>query len=192
MSGWAQSSIMLIGHALATAVYLFAAVLGRSHRGEQAGGRAVSVTIAIGIALHSVSIYGLHLQDPPVPLESFPLALSLIGWLIAAAYLGALSFARVGRAGPWVALLAATFTLIAELALQVGAGVEPLPVLRSSGRRVHGGLRRQTSCSITASNVSRRGWPVSKPSGMRACAWALRKASERVQPSKASRLAQVE
>src|SRR5512144_2573446 len=47
-------------------------------------------------------------------------------------------------------------------------------------------------CSITASKVWSFGCPRSTPSGMRACWWALRKASERVQASKAARLSQVE
>jgi hypothetical protein len=44
----------------------------------------------------------------------------------------------------------------------------------------------------TASNVWSFGWPRSTPSGMRACWWAFRNASERVQASNADRLSQVE
>ena len=47
-------------------------------------------------------------------------------------------------------------------------------------------------CSITASNSRRVGCPRSRPAGVRACACALRKGSERVQLSKAARLCQVE
>jgi ABC-type uncharacterized transport system permease subunit len=110
----------LIGHALAAALYLFAAVLGwRPARGVVRG-RGIGWILGAGAALHTLGLYGMHLEQPPVPLESVPAALSLIGWLVSLAYLGALTAARVQSAGAWVALVAALFTLVAELGLQIG------------------------------------------------------------------------
>jgi ABC-type uncharacterized transport system permease subunit len=112
----------LIGHALAAALYLSAAVLGwRPLRGLHPG-RGVRWLLAAGAALHALGLYGMHRQDPPVPLESVPAALSMIGWLLSLAYLGALGVARVQSAGAWVALLAALFTLSSEIGLQHGVG----------------------------------------------------------------------
>jgi ABC-type uncharacterized transport system permease subunit len=111
----------LAGHALAASLYLLGALLGwRPARGVERG-RGVRWSLMGGAALHTLGLYGMHLEQPPVPLESVPAALSLIGWLISLAYLGSLSVARVQSAGAWVALLAALFTLGAELGLQLGA-----------------------------------------------------------------------
>lgn len=111
----------LLGHGLATALYLLGAVLGwRPARGVQRAS-AVRLCLAFGAVIHSLGLYGLHLQVPPVPLESVPAALSLIGWLVSVAFLGALRLARVQTAGAWVALVAAAFTLAAELGLQLGS-----------------------------------------------------------------------
>lgn len=110
----------LLGHALAAALYLSAAVLGwRPARGVERGS-GVRWLLAAGAALHALGLYGMHLEQPPVPLESVPASLSLIGWLVSLAYLGALAAARVQSAGAWVALVAALFTLAAELGLQLG------------------------------------------------------------------------
>ena len=55
------------------------------------------------------------------------------------------------------------------------------------------GLRfHPAQLSSTASKSASRGCPLNRPAGVRACACALRKASERVQASKAARLCQVE
>ena len=44
------------------------------------GARASALVVGSRRALHAVGFYGLHLQNPPVPLTTFPAALSLIGW----------------------------------------------------------------------------------------------------------------
>jgi ABC-type uncharacterized transport system permease subunit len=111
----------LLAHALATALYLFAAFLGWAHRNERGGFRGVSFVIAFAVLIHALGFYGLHLQTPPVPLSSFPAALSLIGWLLALAWLAAIRRLPAREAGPWVGLLAAAFTLTAELGLQLSA-----------------------------------------------------------------------
>jgi ABC-type uncharacterized transport system permease subunit len=115
----------LLAHSLATALYLFAAFLGWTQRSARDGSRGVSYVIASATLIHALGFYGLHLQTPPVPMSSFPAALSLIGWLLALAWLAALRRLHMRDAGPWVGLLAAAFTLSAELGLQLG-GPEPL------------------------------------------------------------------
>jgi len=111
----------LLAHGLATALYLFAAFLGFTRRSSGRSGRGVSFIVAFAAMIHAVGFYGLHLQTPPVPLSSFPAALSLIGWLVAVCWLAALRRLRARDAGPWVGLLAAAFTLPAELGLQLAA-----------------------------------------------------------------------
>ena len=111
----------LLAHGFATALYLFAAFLGWTRRSTRGGWRGVSFIIAFATLIHACGFYGLHLQTPPVPLSSFPAALSLIGWLLALAWLAALSRLQMRDAGPWVGLLAAAFTLPAELGLQLSA-----------------------------------------------------------------------
>ena len=73
----------LLAHSLATALYLFAAFLGWTRRSTRGGFRGVSFVIALATSIHALGFYGLHLETPPVPMSSFPAALSLIGWLIA-------------------------------------------------------------------------------------------------------------
>jgi ABC-type uncharacterized transport system permease subunit len=117
----------LLGHGLAAASYLLGAMLGwRPVRGVERG-RALRLCLGAGAVLHTLGLFGLHLQHPPVPLESVPAALSLIGWLVSVSFLGSLRIARVQSAGAWVALLAAAFTLAAELGLQLGAAPSQAP-----------------------------------------------------------------
>ena len=121
----------LLTHSLATALYLFAAFLGWTRRTTRGGYRGVSFVIAFATGIHAVGFYGLHLERPPVPMSSFPAALSLIGWLIALAWLAALRRLHMRDAGPWVGLLAAAFTLSAELGLEwsvPAASAVPEPV----------------------------------------------------------------
>jgi ABC-type transport system involved in cytochrome c biogenesis permease subunit len=117
----------LLGHGLATALYLLGALLGwRPLRGVE-GGRALRLCLGAGALLHTLGLYGLHRQQPPVPLESVPAALSLIGWLVSVSFLGALRIARVQSAGAWVAPVAAAFTLSAEVGLQLGIAPAQAP-----------------------------------------------------------------
>jgi len=113
--------VTLLAHGLATALYLFAAFLGWTRRSTRGGWRGVSIIIAFATLIHACGFYGLHLQTPSVPLSSFPAALSLIGWLLALAWLAAVRRLHMRDAGPWVGLLAAGFTLSAELGLQLSA-----------------------------------------------------------------------
>jgi ABC-type uncharacterized transport system permease subunit len=110
----------LLAHGAASALYLFAAFLGWT-RGPGLHPRAARWVIAAAVVIHTAGFYGLHLQDPPVPLSSFPAALSLIGWLTALIWLLAPRALHLREAGPWVASLAAAFTIPAELGLQLAA-----------------------------------------------------------------------
>ncbi|MFI5317124.1 MAG: cytochrome c biogenesis protein CcsA [Myxococcota bacterium] len=111
----------LLAHGLAAAIYLFAAFLGWTRHSGSLGDRRVSFIIAFAVTVHAAGFYGLHLQSPPVPLSSFPAALSLIGWLAAVGWLAGLRKLRARVAGPWVGLLAAAFTVPAVLGLQLAA-----------------------------------------------------------------------
>ena len=120
-----------IGHTLGAALYLAAALLGARPGVDggagSRGGRGVLALLAAGAVSHAVGFVGFHLVSPPVPLESVPAALSLIGWLVASAYLASLRLARVSIVGPWVAAAAFAFTLLAEIGLRFfpATGVSP-------------------------------------------------------------------
>ena len=105
----------LVAHGFAGALYLFAASLGWN--GRNPGG--IRFVVAFAALLHAVGFYGLHLQQPPVPLSSFPAALSLIGWGVALAWLVAPRRLGLRSSGPWVAAVAAGFTVPAVLGLQL-------------------------------------------------------------------------
>ena len=113
----------LLGHGLAAALYLFAAVSGWRPDAEGPARRWVPRVIALGVGVHGLGLYGMHLQSPPVPLESLAAALSLMGWLVGVAYIGALAFAQVRTGATWAAGLAALLTLLALLGLQNQAAV---------------------------------------------------------------------
>jgi len=120
--------VTLVAHGFAGALYLFAAFLGWTGRKLGLGARGVPLTVALAAALHAFGFYGLHLQEPPVPLSSFPAALSLIGWGAALAWLLAPGWRRVRGSGPWVATIAAGFTVPAVLGLQLSAPhLDPAP-----------------------------------------------------------------
>jgi ABC-type uncharacterized transport system permease subunit len=111
----------LVAHGFAGALYLFAAFLGWTGRNLGLGARGVPLVVGFAAALHAVGFYGLHLQNPPVPLSSFPAALSLIGWGVALAWLIAPRRLGLRSSGPWVATIAAGFTIPAVLGLQLSA-----------------------------------------------------------------------
>ncbi len=103
---------------LAALSYLAASALGalaRTH-GRTAGGMVV--LLVLGAALHAVGFVDLHSQIPPVPLESFPAALSLMAWLIVVAYLLCLRMLPLRAVGVWVGAAAGLTTLAAGLALR--------------------------------------------------------------------------
>ncbi len=110
-----------LGHELAAVLYLAAALYGWAGRQRERSGRVVVWGTAVGALPHALGFYGLHLEDPPVPLESFPAAISLIAWLIVLAFLGSLALARVRSAGSWVATVAALLTALADLGLWLRA-----------------------------------------------------------------------
>ncbi len=110
---------------LAAVLYLGAAVYGFSRRRAGAPGPYVVWGLGLGATLQAGGMFALHLQTPPVPLESFPAALAVVGWLIAAGFLASLVFVRVRSTGPWVAVLAALFTLLADAGLWLSIATEP-------------------------------------------------------------------
>jgi ABC-type uncharacterized transport system permease subunit len=112
-----------LGHELAAVLYLGVALYGWSGRGKEQAERVVVSGVAVGLVAHAVGLYGLHVQSPPVPLESFPAALSLIGGLIVVAFLGSLVVAPVRSAGVWAASSAAVLTGMADFGLWVRAPV---------------------------------------------------------------------
>ena len=121
----------LAAHGVATALYLFAAFLGWTRRGAGNGKHRVPYAIALAALIHAAGIWALHVAEPAVPLSSFPAALSMIGWLTALAWLGVLLNVRLRGAGPWVGSVAAAFTLMAEIGLQIAA-----PALEAEGESV--------------------------------------------------------
>jgi ABC-type uncharacterized transport system permease subunit len=104
-------------HLLAAAVYAIATLVGMRAvlRGSAASQSAW--LLGAGALLHVGGFVALHGGEPPVPLESFPAALSLIGWLIAASYLMSLRFAHVRGVSAWVGGAATAFTGLAALGL---------------------------------------------------------------------------
>lgn len=121
---------------LASVLYLGAGLYGVTRRAEPSALRAVHWALGLGVLLQTAAIWGMHRGDVPVPLESFPAALALIGWGIAAVFLAALAFARVSTAGPWVALLALLFTGLADVGLWLVAP-PPEPAGSSAWSHAH-------------------------------------------------------
>lgn len=136
----------LLGFALAAALYLLSAAAGFRTRAIGRGGvvvvgddgadpdgaqasaaaspRPIALLMGAGVLVHGLGLWGLHVEEPPIPLESFPAALSVIGLLVAFGFLVSMAAARVGTAGGWVALVAALFTLSAEVGLQLSVSAE--------------------------------------------------------------------
>ncbi len=115
---------------MTTALHLLAGLLYAAAAGIDApsAGRARAGTwlLGAGALVQALAYVSLHAEQPPLPLESFPAALSLIGWLVAISYLSSLGFARVREVGRFVAAAAASFALIAALGMWLG----PRPGLR--------------------------------------------------------------
>lgn len=116
-----------VAHLLAAACYLGAAGTGffaRSGRRD----RAVAWLLGLGVVLQVVGFFGFHRTDPPVRLDSFGAALSLIAWLTVAAFLLSLGLARLRAVGVWVGALASALIAAGAVALRVppvegGAGL---------------------------------------------------------------------
>jgi ABC-type uncharacterized transport system permease subunit len=110
--------IVPLAHELAAALYLASALVGWTAPARARRGGAVTVLLALGAAAHVLGMVHFHRVSPPVQLDSFPAALSLIGWLLAGAYLLALAAARIRAVGPQVGGLAFAFTFLADLGLR--------------------------------------------------------------------------
>jgi ABC-type transport system involved in cytochrome c biogenesis permease subunit len=110
-----------LSHEIAALLYLLAALLGWRAVATGAPVRSVLWFLGAGVLVHAAGVVVLHREDPPIPLASFPAALSLIGWLIAVSYLLSLRFARIRGISGWVSLAAAFFTVIAWGGLFVGS-----------------------------------------------------------------------
>ena len=111
-------------HLLASACYLAALVRGVAGLRSGTAPSSVPLLLGGGALLHATGFVVLHAHVPPIPLESFSTALSLIGWLIPTSYLFSLRVARVRGVGTWVAGASAVFTAAAAIGL---LGVEELP-----------------------------------------------------------------
>ena len=107
-------------HEIAAALYLGAAAAGGWSVLKGRVARWVPHLLVLGALVHAMGFVVLHRDEPPIPLESFPAALSLMGWLIAVAYLLSMRFARIQAVGSWVGLVAGLFTGVAWLELLVG------------------------------------------------------------------------
>lgn len=116
-------------HQLAAVCYAGAALLGWRALATGRQLRSTPFLLALGVGVHAAGFVVLHDADPPIPMESFPAALSLIGWLIAVSYLLSMRIAQVRGMGVWVGLAATVFTGIAWVELLVG----PTAVRDSAG-----------------------------------------------------------
>ena len=123
-------------HELAALFYLTGALLGWRSAREGGRMRAVPPLLGVGVAIHAVGFLTLHLEEPVTPLASFPVALSLIGFLIAVSFLLSLRFADVRGVATWVAVAAALFTGLASFDLVIGPSAEIRP--EDSGAWSHG------------------------------------------------------
>jgi ABC-type uncharacterized transport system permease subunit len=117
-------------HLLASGCYLAALVRGVAGLRSGTAPAWVPILLGVGALLHATGFVALHGSEPPIPLESFSAALSLIGWLIPTSYLFSLRIARVRGVGTWVAGAAALFTAAAAAGL---LGVETLADPAGSG-----------------------------------------------------------
>ncbi len=107
-------------HEAASALYAVAAGVGFRGLWRGRAARAVPWVMVAAVLPHAWGFVALHGHDPPIPLSSFPAALSLIGWLVPVSFLLSLRIARVREVGAWVAALAALLTATAVLGLRFG------------------------------------------------------------------------
>ena len=103
-----------LAHIAAAVAYAVAGVLGaRAVWQGRTPARPVAWLLGAAVAIHAGGFVALHSRSPSIPLESFPAALSLIGWLVSASYLISLRFSRVSAVSTWVAGSASFFTGLA-------------------------------------------------------------------------------
>jgi len=117
--------VIPLAHALAALLYLLAAGLGARALRSGRFAPAASWCIAAAAVVHALGFVALHGQDPPVPLSTFPAALSLIGWLLAVSFLLLLRVTRVRDVEAWVAGLAAILAAVAAAGLAAGPPAAP-------------------------------------------------------------------
>ena len=131
-NGWGverrpRAGMTHLAHGGAVLLYALAAVSGFIALRAARWPARVPWLLAAGGLLHALGFVGLHLDTPPVPLASFPAALSLMGWLGVVAYLSALGIARVHEMGAWVAVTAGLLTLGADVGLRWLGPIAPDP-----------------------------------------------------------------
>lgn len=105
----------LLAHLGAAGLYALGAVFGSTHSKLR---RVMLLCFGLGAAVHILGFLGFHWEQPPIPLESTPASLSLIGWLVATSYLLSLGLVPTLSVGMWVGLVAALLTLGAPVGLQ--------------------------------------------------------------------------
>jgi ABC-type uncharacterized transport system permease subunit len=120
-----RSSVIGLLHLIASCCYLAALLRGIAALRSGTAPASVPILLGVGAALHGAGFVVLHAHQPPIPLETFSTALSLIGWLIPTSYLFSLRVARVRGVGTWVAGAGAVFTGAAAAGLM---GIEQLPI----------------------------------------------------------------
>ena len=123
-----------LAHGLAVLCYLTASALGWASSPRSRTARSVAVLLAAGVVAQGFAFLGFHSELPPIPLDSFPAALSLIGWFVAVAYLLSLGLTRIRGIGPWVATAAFAFSVLGDLGLRF---LGPSAVAASSGTWPH-------------------------------------------------------
>ena len=116
-------------HLVAALFYLAGAGFGWRALVQGERPSAAQRLLGFGALIHAAGFVAMHAEDPPVPMESFPAALSLIGWLTVVSYLMSVQIAHVRGILMWVAGVSAVFTLAAALSLPLLLPAE----LRSSG-----------------------------------------------------------
>ncbi|MFQ5513816.1 MAG: cytochrome c biogenesis protein CcsA [Myxococcota bacterium] len=108
-----------LAYGVAIALYLVAGLLGWITRRDRRYARSLLALLSLGALAQAAGFVDLHLQDPPIPLESFSAALALIAWLTVVAYLLSLGARRFRGMAMWVGGGAALITAAAELGLRL-------------------------------------------------------------------------
>jgi ABC-type uncharacterized transport system permease subunit len=126
-----------LGHIAAALAYGLAAVLGALALARGGGSRRTEAGLLwAGVLVHAGAFVSMH-SRPTVPLDSFPAALSLIGWLVPSLYLISIRVSQVRAVSPWVAGVAAAFTALAAGGLLLGPAFAPAVTVGESGPWSH-------------------------------------------------------